>query len=128
MIGQENVFWYSHIFIIFKALILYLEHKGRLVFNNRLRLILRTLSKRGKRKLLLKSLYVTVVALAGDPKLSSQKHREGSGRGVLRKENGFWQSLHNILSSTGLHFSLEKVWCFSQCGVSRKRVLLMRSC
>ena len=38
---------------------LYSEHKGRLIFNNRLRLTLMTLSKRGKRKLLLKCLHVT---------------------------------------------------------------------
>ena len=29
--SKENIFCYSHIFIIFEALILYLEHKGRLI-------------------------------------------------------------------------------------------------
>ena len=27
--SEENVFCYSHVFIIFEALILYMEHKGR---------------------------------------------------------------------------------------------------
>ena len=31
--SEENVFCYSQIFIIFEALIPYLEHKGRLIFN-----------------------------------------------------------------------------------------------
>ena len=29
--SKENIFCYSHIFIIFEALILCLEHKGRLI-------------------------------------------------------------------------------------------------
>ena len=29
--SEKNVFWYSHIFIIFKALVPYLEHKGELM-------------------------------------------------------------------------------------------------
>ena len=29
--SKENIFFHPHIFIIFEALILYLEHKGRLI-------------------------------------------------------------------------------------------------
>ena len=32
--SEENIFWYSQIFIIFEALIPCLEHKGRLTFKN----------------------------------------------------------------------------------------------
>ena len=32
--SEEKLFWYSHIFIIFEALIPYLEHKGSLTFKN----------------------------------------------------------------------------------------------
>ena len=31
---EENVFWHSHIFIIFEALKAYMEQKGRLIFKN----------------------------------------------------------------------------------------------
>ena len=64
---SEKVFWYSNIFIIFEALISYLEVKWRLIFKNWPRL---TLVKGSKRNLLLKCLYITVVALVADPKSS----------------------------------------------------------
>ena len=34
MIGQKKIYFDIHIFIIFEALIPYLEHKGRLLFKN----------------------------------------------------------------------------------------------
>ena len=34
MIGQKKIYFDIHIFIIFEALMPYLEHKGRLLFKN----------------------------------------------------------------------------------------------
>ena len=67
--SEENVFWHSHVFIIFEALKPYLEQKGRLIFKNWLRVTLMTLMKRSKRKLLLKCLYeMQLLEFAFDPK------------------------------------------------------------
>ena len=119
--SEENVFWHSNDFIIFEALISCLEHKGRLIFKNWLRLTLMTLMERNEKiaaEMLIRDI---VVAFTYDPnsresfyliKITKEekekmgdvedgfghvikkgmKHLEGKH---LRKEFWLWQSLHN---------------------------------